>query len=174
MEELTLCLLLVFAWARFSPAHILNWRLHVSGQCYAPNTDYGLPCNTCTDTLGKECADHAAALGSLGLTRWVRHNFDTSAALELKQRRYLRTRVSAVFLIGFFVTLTHAFVSLVILLSALFPARFFCSSEEAVESPTSCVSTASSSGESFAYNTWNPLLGTAISRTYEQHLDTLC
>ena len=29
-------------------------------------------------------------------------------ALELKQRRYLRTRVSAVFLIGFFVALTHA------------------------------------------------------------------
>ena len=36
--------------------------------------------------LGNECADHAAALGSLGLisshnvaTRWVRHNFDTSA-----------------------------------------------------------------------------------------------
>ena len=35
---------------------------------------------------GNECADHAAALGSLGLisnhniaTRWVRHTFDTSA-----------------------------------------------------------------------------------------------
>ena len=36
-------------------------------------------------------------------------------ALELKQRRYLRTRVSVVFLIGIFV----------ILLSALFPARLF-------------------------------------------------
>ena len=67
--------------------HMSNWRLHVSGQCYAPNTGYGLPRNTCTDTnLGNECADHAAALGSLGLlsshnvaTRWVRHNFDTSA-----------------------------------------------------------------------------------------------
>ena len=39
-----------------------------------------------TGNLGNECADHAAALGSLGLisshniaTRWVRHNFDTSA-----------------------------------------------------------------------------------------------
>ena len=36
--------------------------------------------------LGNECADHAAALGSLGLisnhniaTRWVLHTFDTSA-----------------------------------------------------------------------------------------------
>ena len=79
-------------------------------------------------------------------------------ALELKQRRYLRTRVSAVFLVGFFVTLTHAVISLVILLSAHFPARLFCSSEEAMESPTSCVSTASSSGESFAHNTWNLFL----------------
>ena len=39
-----------------------------------------------TGNLDNECADHAAALGSLGLisshnvlTRWVRHNFDTSA-----------------------------------------------------------------------------------------------
>ena len=62
----------------------------------------------------------AAALGTFGLvsnhnlaTRWVRHNFDTSACFgycndigevlencvtfELKQHRYLRTGVSAVF-----------------------------------------------------------------------------
>ena len=39
-----------------------------------------------TGNLGNECADHAAALGTFGLvsnhnlsTRWVRHNFDTSA-----------------------------------------------------------------------------------------------
>ena len=39
--------------------------------------------------LGNECADHAAALGSLGFisshndaTRWGRHNFDTSAFCE--------------------------------------------------------------------------------------------
>ena len=39
-----------------------------------------------TGNLGNECADHAAALGSLGFisshnvaTRWVRHNFDISA-----------------------------------------------------------------------------------------------
>ena len=42
-----------------------------------------------TGNLGNECADHAAALGSLGLisshnvaTRWIRHNFDTSASCE--------------------------------------------------------------------------------------------
>ena len=33
-------------------AHIFNWRLHVSRRRYAPNTGYGLPCNTCTDPLG--------------------------------------------------------------------------------------------------------------------------
>ena len=39
-----------------------------------------------TGNLGDECADHAAALGTFGhgiksylSTRWVRHNFDTSA-----------------------------------------------------------------------------------------------
>ena len=55
-------------------------------------------------------------------------------------------------------SLTHAFVSLAILLSDLFPAHPFYSSGKALEKPTSFVSTASSSGESFAYNTWNPLL----------------
>ena len=42
-----------------------------------------------TGNLGNECADHAAVLGSLGLissynlaTRWVRHNFDTSACCD--------------------------------------------------------------------------------------------
>ena len=74
-------------------------------------------------------------------------------ALELKQRRYLRMGVGAVFIIGFFVSLRHAFVSLAIL-----PAHPFYFSGKAMESPTSFVSTASSSGGSFAHNTWNPLL----------------
>ena len=41
------------------------------------------------ETLGNECADHAAALGSLGFISshnvtswWVHHNFDTSAHIE--------------------------------------------------------------------------------------------
>ena len=97
-----------------------------------------------TGNLGNECSDHAAALGALGLvsnhnlaTRSVRHNFDTSScfdafnnigevlekcvALELKQHRYLRTGVSAVFLIGFFLFFTHACG----LLSAPFPLAAF-------------------------------------------------
>ena len=31
-----------------------------------------------------------------------------------------------------------------------------------MESPTSCVSTASSSGESFAHNMWNPLMAMLV------------
>ena len=75
-----------------------------------------------TRNLGKECADRATALGTFGLvsnhnlaTRWVRHNFDTSACFgscnntgevlencvtqELEQQRCLRTGFSAVSLI---------------------------------------------------------------------------
>ena len=51
-------------------------------------------------------------------------------ALELKQHRHLRTRVSAVFLIRFFVTLTHACASLVVLLSAFFPRVHFALQEK--------------------------------------------
>ena len=72
-------------------------------------------------------ADHAAALGTFGLvsnhnlaTRWVRHNFDISGdvlekcvTLELKQHRYFRTGVSAVFSIVLFMTFTDAFRVLV-------------------------------------------------------------
>ena len=98
-----------------------------------------------TGNLGDECADHAAPLGSLGLvsnhnlaTRWVRHNFDTSAccgdcnnigevlenciALELKQHRYIRTGVSVVFLIGFSVTFTQCVHHMLFALSP-FPLR---------------------------------------------------
>ena len=39
--------------------------------------------------LGNECADHAAALGTFGLTsshnvviRWIHHNFDASACFD--------------------------------------------------------------------------------------------
>ena len=74
----------------------------------------------CTGNLGNECADHAAALGSLGLisshnlaSRWVRRNFDMSACcgdciniseilencstLDQMQRQHLKMEVSAVF-----------------------------------------------------------------------------
>ena len=39
---------LVFVWARSKLVHMCNWRSHVNGPCYAPNTDFGSPCNTCT------------------------------------------------------------------------------------------------------------------------------
>ena len=91
-----------------------------------------------TGNLGNECADHAAALGSLGspattlppagLVITLTHlpvvmAVTTSArfwkdctAFEQKQRRYLKMEVTAVCTIGFFVSLTCAFVSSVILL----------------------------------------------------------
>ena len=98
--------------------------------------------------LGNECADRAAALGTFGLvsnhnlaTGVVRHNFDTSACfgssinigevlencvtLELKQRRYRTTGVSAVFLIGLSMTFTHAVHHVWFALSSFFRAQPF-------------------------------------------------
>ena len=86
-------------------------------------------------------------------------------ALELRQHRHLRTGVSDVFFIGFCVTLTHALRHCGFALSSLFRAAFpsSCtvpgsSSGKAMESQTSCASTASSSGKSFAHNMWNRIL----------------
>ena len=170
-------MLLVCAWARSKPALMFSWRLHVNGPCYAPNTGHGSPCNTCTVTLGIWIMNvpivplHLVHLGSFPATALPLAGFvitlthlpilvtvTASARLELKQHRYLRMGVSAVFLIGFFVTLTHAFASLVVLLSAFFSAHPLYSSGKVMESPTSSVSTASSFGENFAHNMWNPLL----------------
>ena len=57
-----------------------------------PTHGFGSPCNTCTVKMGKlgnECADHAAALGTFGLTsdhnvatRWIHHNFDASTCFD--------------------------------------------------------------------------------------------
>ena len=128
---MTLNMLLVFPWERFRPAHMFNWRLHVSGQCYAPNTDYGLPFITCTDTLGIWVMNvpivplhlvHLVHLASSPVTTLPLAGFvitlthlhvvmvvTASArfwkdciALELKQRRFLRMEVSVLFIIGFF------------------------------------------------------------------------
>ena len=80
--------------------------------------------------LGNECADHAAALGTFGLTsshnlatRWIHNNFDASVCfdgcitsprswhdcnvLELMQRHYLKIGVSVVFTIGIIVFPVH-------------------------------------------------------------------
>ena len=63
-----------------------------------------------TGNLDNECADHAAALGTFGLvsnhnlsTRWVRHNFDTSACFGscnnigdvLEKLRNIRTETTS-------------------------------------------------------------------------------
>ena len=85
-------------------------------------------------------------------------SWENCIALELKQHRYLRMGVSAVFLIGFFVTLTHAFASLVVLLSVFFSRAPTLLFRKGNGKPTSSVSTASSFGEIFAHNMWNPLL----------------
>ena len=123
-----------------------------------------------TGNLGNECADHAAALGSFGLlsshknaTRWDRHNFDTSAccgdcnsvsevlekciALELKLHRYVLCSSSG----SLRLTRTHLH-HLWVCSQAFLPSHPFCSSGQAMESPTSSVFTASSSGENFEHN----------------------
>ena len=43
-------MLLVFAWARFRPAHMCSWRSHVNGPWIAPSTGCGSPCKMCTVT----------------------------------------------------------------------------------------------------------------------------
>ena len=101
-----------------------------------------------TGNLGNECADHADAIGTLGLVsnqnlaaRWVRHNFDTSSCfgscnnigevlencvrLELKQQTYLTSGFSAVFLIGPSVTFMHALQHVWFALSSFFSAQPF-------------------------------------------------
>ena len=60
-------------------------------------------------TLGNECADHAAALGTFGLIsnhndtrRWTRHNFDTSVCVDgcnniseiLERLQHIRTNAA--------------------------------------------------------------------------------
>ena len=134
-----------------------------------------------TGNLGNECADHAAALGSLGLisshniaTRWVRHILDTSASCGgcnsisevLEKLQSIRTEATSLPQDGSWccdphrvLCVSHARICITCGFAlSLFPARPFCSSGKAMASPTSSVSTASSSGESFAHNMWNPFL----------------
>ena len=168
---------------------MFSWHLRVNGPCHAPNTGHGSPCNTCTFTFGifamnvltmllhlvHLALSLATTLPPAGLVITLTHlpvvmAVTTSARFwkdcstsEPMERRYLKMGVSAVFTIGFFVSLTCTFVSSVVLLSALFSAHPLCSSGKAMESPTSSVSTASSFGEYFAHNLWIPL-GVALSR----------
>ena len=141
--------LLVFAWARFRPAPMFSWRLHVNGPCYAPNTGYGSPCNTCTVPPGIWVMNEpfmllhlvhlalfpATSLPLAGFIITLKHLLVvmvviTSArfwndciASEQKQRSFSKMGVSAVFTIGFImflVFLTCIFLSSVILFSAIF------------------------------------------------------
>ena len=124
---MTLNTLLVCAWARSKPAPTFSWRSHVNGPCYAPNTSYGSPCNTCTVTLGiwvmnvltmlrrlvHLVSSPATTLPPAGFVITLTHlsvvmAVTTSArfwkdcnTLEQMQRRYLKMGVSAVFTIGF-------------------------------------------------------------------------
>ena len=169
---MTLSTLLVWAPARSRPALMFSWRLHVNGPMLCAQHRLQLAMQHVyghTGNLGTECADHAAALGSHGLisshnvsTRWFRHNFDTSACCDQwdsEQRRYFKMGVSAVFTIGFFVSLSHTLMCHRWFCSQpFFPAQPLCSWGKTMESPTSSVSTGSSVGENFAHNMWNPLL----------------
>ena len=119
-----------------------------------------------TRNLGTECANHAAALGALGLVSnhiprfWVRHNFDTSTCFDacnnigevLEKWRCIRTEAASLPQDGSWCCVPHRVLcdfharvaSLVILLSAPFSARSLstvlcCTSSEAMEAPNSCL-----------------------------------
>ena len=96
---------------------------HVNDSCYAPNTSFGSPLQHLYGhggNFGNECADHAAALGTFGLTsghnvatRWIHYDFDASCVLmtvttsarswndcstfEQMQRHFLKIGVSVLF-----------------------------------------------------------------------------
>ena len=75
--SITLNILLVFAWARFSfPAN---------SRCWKSSTGCDFPCSTSTVTrrrLGNECADHAAALGAFGLVSLGHFPSSTSCSVH--------------------------------------------------------------------------------------------
>ena len=86
------CMLLAFVWARFKSAHMCSWRSRVNSLRFVFSTDYDLPCNTCTVTVGIWATNAPIMLLPLALlglicshnvtSGWVRHNFDTSVCFE--------------------------------------------------------------------------------------------
>ena len=136
--------------------------------------------------LGNECADHAAALWTFGLTsshnvatRWIHNNFDASVYIDgchnisefLERLQHIRTDaivaftkigVSVVFTIGFIVFLVHLtrfFITLVFLsLSFPYCTWVLCSLEQVMESFSSSVSTVPSFEDAFSHNMSNLLL----------------
>ena len=135
--------------------------------------------------LSNACADHAAALGTFGLTsdhnvatRWIRHTFDASAcfdgcnniaevlerlqrirtdAASLSQKRCLRCVHHRVHRV-YCASHAHTLVLFVFLLSAFFFAvgPLFPRTSDG-KSFFICLSTAPSVDD-FAHNMWNPLL----------------
>ena len=125
--------LLEIAWARYRLVHTCSWRSHVNGPCYAPNTGFDSPCNTCMVTVeigvmnvltmplhvGHLDLPLAITLPPAGfvitltlpcvlmaVTTSVRFWNDCST-LEQMQRRYLKIAVSTVFTTGIIVFLVH-------------------------------------------------------------------
>ena len=83
-----------FFLARSKRVHMYNWHSRVKDPCHDSCTTAKLRftmqhADGPSGNLGNECADHAAALGTLGFisshnvtTRWIHHNFDADACLD--------------------------------------------------------------------------------------------
>ena len=107
-----LCTLLVFVWAQSRLAHMCSWRSHVKIVLFRAQHRLRLTMQHVYGhggTLGNECADHAAALGTFGLIsnhndtrRWTRYNFDTSVCVDgcnniseiLERLQHIRTNAA--------------------------------------------------------------------------------
>ena len=170
-------MLLVFAWARFRPAHTFSEHLCVSGRCCAPTPGYDLPCSTFMDIQEIWEANvlilppRLVHLASLPVTTSPLAGFVmtlsplpvvviATASVKSWKLRSIRTETASLLRngswccvpLGFCVTLTHALHHLWCC-GQLVPEVMQWKANLRVS-----VSTASSSGGSFAHNLWNPLL----------------
>ena len=199
-------MLLVCVWARFKPAHVSSWHSRVCCLCFAPNTGYSFPCNTYTARPGTWVLNVLIMPPHLGLSALcfcfsllhvgfvitlmplvvlvLAATLETSwkdcVSLELHLRD-IRRWVGAVFLVALKRTSTHTLHHMLFAFSPFPVAAFYCILlnllKWAMESPTSCVSITSSSGESFAHNMWNPLMEVwfheQISGVFEPFVDEI-
>ena len=184
-----LSMLLAFVWARSKPEHTYSWALACQQSMIRARHRLRLTMQHVFGhggNLGNECADHAAALGTLGLisshnvaTRWIRHNFDTSVCFDgcnnisetLERLQHIRTNAATVHQDR----VLHWFFSS----CCLCPLRttcplslcdfFFCGSlvsafselllcQQVMDRLSSSASTESSIDDLFRHNMWNPLL----------------
>ena len=89
---MTLCMLLVFAWAPSRPRTHVQLAFACQRSMILSQRKLRLTMQHVyghSGNLGNECADHAAALGTLGVTsshsvptRWIHHNFDATACFD--------------------------------------------------------------------------------------------